>query len=143
MKATWQRELLRAAYAVRQNAYAPYSLYRVGAAVLADDGRIYTGCNMENVAFSPSLCAERAALAAAVSAGERRFLAIAVVGGKGDTPDNVCLPCGVCRQVMAEFFPPEAEVLTGTEDAPVVHTVGELLPHTFGKSGELSGEKRE
>ncbi len=91
--------LLSAAWQVRENAYAPYSRFTVGAALLTDDGRIFTGCNVENISFGLTVCAERGAVFAAVSAGARRFRALAVVS---DSREPVS-PCGACRQVLAEF----------------------------------------
>lgn len=90
---------MQAAWEVRRNAYAPYSHFQVGAAVLAEDGRIYTGCNVENAAFGATLCAERVAVGQAVAAGQRRLVAVAVVA---DTPSPTT-PCGTCRQVLSEF----------------------------------------
>ena len=99
-----RRHLIGAARRARQNSYSPYSGFRVGAALLAESGKIYTGCNMENSAFSPTICAERAAFAKAVSVGEKAFTMIAIVGsrGVGDIEEE-CPPCGVCRQVMSEY----------------------------------------
>ena len=120
--------LYTAALEARKNSYCPYSGYAVGAALLAADGRVFLGANIENAAYSPTICAERAAFAAAVSAGVREFVAIAVCGGrKGEEPDASCTPCGVCRQVMAEFCHPGLEViLTGN-----TFTLADLLPHAF------------
>ena len=101
-------DLIRLAAEARLKAYAPYSHFMVGAALLCADGEVYTGCNIENAAYSPSICAERCAFARAVSEGERDFTAIAVVGARdGESPDKPCYPCGVCRQVMQEFCDPE------------------------------------
>ena len=97
-------ELYRLADEARKKAYAPYSKITVGAALLAKSGKIYTGSNIENAAFSPSICAERVAFCAAIHAGERDFVAIAVAGGEeGKGAKDSFPPCGVCRQVMAEF----------------------------------------
>ena len=96
--------LIRVAAAARQHSYSPYSHFRVGAALLCGDGKIYTGCNIENRAYGPTNCAERTAIFKAVSEGERDFTAIAIVGGESETV--WCYPCGVCRQVMAEFCEP-------------------------------------
>src|SRR5574344_2099295 len=93
--------------------YAPYSRYFVGAVLLAKDGRIYTGCNIENAAFTPSNCAERTAFFKAVSEGEMKFTAIAIIGGKDRKVTGFCAPCGVCRQVMMEFCNPQTfQVIT-------------------------------
>ncbi|MBQ8600212.1 MAG: cytidine deaminase [Clostridia bacterium] len=127
------RQLLDAAIAARENAYAPYSAYRVGAALLTEKGKIYTGCNMENASYSATLCAERSAFSAAVSAGERRFVAIAVAGGKGEAADEMAPPCGVCHQVMAEFCDPDTfEIILGDETKVKTFTLKELFPLSFG-----------
>ena len=120
--------LLRAAAEVRGNAYAPYSRFPVGAAVLAG-GRVFAACNVENSSFPLGVCAERNAVAMAIAAGARRIEAVAVVGG-GERP---AAPCGGCRQVIAEFAPPDAPVIYATATGvPVASTVGALLPSAFG-----------
>jgi cytidine deaminase len=122
-------ELVRQAAAAREIAYAPYSRYQVGAALLGRSGRIYTGCNVENAAYSATICAERVAVAKAVSEGEREFAAIAVVTEDGATP------CGVCRQVLREFSE-ELIVLIGDGDGRVRETtVSALLPDSFAGPG--------
>lgn len=128
-------EALRAAAAdVRSRAYAPYSGFAVGAALLAEDGRIFTGANVENASYGLSLCAERSAIAAAVAAGVRRFAAIAIVA-PGPMPAS---PCGMCRQVLAEL-PPGFPVRSYTPEGAVLESsVAELLPHAFGP-GHLDG----
>ena len=126
-------ELVDAARAARQRAYAPYSGYRVGAALLTEDGAVVTGANVENASSSLGICAERAAVAAAVVAGHRNFAAIAVAVS-GPDPAR---PCGACRQVLHEFpSGPDLEVVCAGEDgeALLVTTLGELLPHAFGPS---------
>ena len=100
-------ELFTVAHTYRKRAYAPYSHFQVGAALLTKEGKIYGGCNIENAAFGPTNCAERTAIFKAVSEGERDFLGIVIVGGKEEEEDSFCAPCGVCRQVMAEFCDPE------------------------------------
>ena len=130
------RELLNTALIAREAAYAPYSGYLVGAALLAEDGNVYTGCNIENASYSATLCAERAAFAAAVSAGVRRFKAIAVAGGKGRKADAMASPCGVCRQVMAELCNEDFAVILGNETALSRYTLGELLPLSFQLEGK-------
>ena len=125
------RELLNAALIAREAAYAPYSKYRVGAALLAANGTVYTGCNIENASYSATLCAERAAFAAAVSAGAREFKAIAVAGGKGLKADVQASPCGICRQVMAEFCKEDFAVILGNETELSHYSLGELLPISF------------
>jgi len=118
-------QLIDLALQAREHAYAPYSRFKVGAALLTASGRIYTGCNIENVAFSPSVCAERTAIFKAVSEGERAFLAIAVV------TQNGVPPCGVCRQVMMEFAPDIVIVIASLEGDYRITTLAELLPHAF------------
>ena len=123
-----RKALLRAAMKARTFAYAPYSDFYVGAALLSTDGRIFTGCNIENSAYSPSLCAERCAMAKAVSEGARDFVAIAVVGPE----DSETTPCGVCRQVLYEFCDENLIVLCGGTDFHYAETtLGELLPKAF------------
>lgn len=127
-----EKELCRMAVAARQNAYAPYSGYTVGAALVTKEGKVYTGCNIENAAYSPTNCAERTAFFKAISEGEREFLAIAISGGKGDQIDGAFPPCGVCRQVMAEFCRPNFLVLLVTgEDTFARFTLSQLLPQAF------------
>jgi cytidine deaminase len=123
-----KKTLLRAAMQARTFSYSPYSKFQVGAALLASDGKIYTGCNIENSAYSPSLCAERCAVAKAVSEGARSFVAIAVVGPeKSETT-----PCGVCRQVLYEFCDASLIVLCGGTDTYYTEcTLGDLLPKAF------------
>ncbi len=123
-----RKKLIRAAMTVRENAYAPYSKFKVGAALLTLEGEIFTGCNIENSAYSPTLCAERCAMAKAVSEGKTKFLAIAVVGPE----DSQTTPCGVCRQVLYEFCDESLIVLCGgTEEQYLETTLGELLPRGF------------
>ncbi len=112
-------------------AYAPYSGFRVGAALLASSGKIYTGCNIENAAYSPSVCAERVAFFKAISEGEREFIAIAVAGGKDGPAEDGFPPCGVCRQVMAEFCGPEFEILVAQPNGFQSYLFKNLLPHAF------------
>ncbi len=126
------KELMRLACEAREKAYAPYSGFAVGAALLTKSGKVYTGCNIENAAYSPTNCAERTAFFKAVSEGEREFVAIAVTGGKaGEAPGAGCTPCGVCRQVMAEFCHGDFVILLGNEETLTVHALGDLLPLSF------------
>ena len=128
------KELMRQAVEIRKRAYTPYSGYQVGAALLGKSGRVYLGCNVENAAYSPGICAERTAFVKAVSEGEREFSAIAVIGGKADGPLESAPPCGICRQVMREFCDPDTfEIILGTgpEDYQV-YTLSQLLPMSFG-----------
>ncbi len=129
------KELLAAARIARENAYAPYSRFKVGAALLARDGRVFLGCNVENASFGATLCAERSALAAAVTSGVRDFSAIAIVGGKENEKTGACTPCGICRQVLAELCAPDFTVILEDADGDErVMTLSELLPHSFNLS---------
>ena len=127
------RSLMDAAVAAREFSYSPYSGYRVGAALLGKSGKVYTGCNVENAGYTPTNCAERTAVFKAVSEGEREFSAIAVVGGPKDRMDSACTPCGVCRQVLAEFCPSDMPVILGTPEEWRVITLEDLLPFAFTK----------
>lgn len=128
-----EKELCCAAIAAMQKSYSPYSGYRVGAALLTTDGTVYTGCNIENASYTPTVCAERTAIFKAVSEGARQFMAIAVVGGKDGVISGAFPPCGVCRQVMAEFCDPDFTILVVTgEDSYIKYTLSELLPSGFG-----------
>lgn len=122
------------ALSMRSQSYAPYSHFTVGAALLSESGKLYTGCNIENAAFTPTNCAERTAFFKAVSEGERKFSAIAISGGKeGEEPDDYCAPCGVCRQVMKEFCKEDFKIiLVKNENEWKTFTLGELLPEGFG-----------
>ncbi len=116
-----------------KNSYSPYSGYKVGAAILCKNGNVFTGCNIENAAYSPSVCAERTAIFKAVSEGEKEFVAIAVAGGKDGKIQGAFPPCGVCRQVMAEFCKEDFEILVVTgEETFKKYTLKELLPEAFG-----------
>lgn len=126
------KELCRLAIEAREKAYAPYSGYRVGAALLAKSGEVYLGSNIENAAYTPTVCAERTAFFKAVSEGETEFFAIAVAGGNGDKVGGAFPPCGVCRQVMAEFCDGDFKILTVTGDGMFEeYTLTELLPLAF------------
>lgn len=128
------RELIRAALDARKYSYSPYSGYRVGAALLAADGTVYTGCNIENAAFSPTICAERTAFFKAVSEGKREFCAIAIAGSPDGEVTQFSWPCGVCRQVMAEFCDPKrfTVIVAKSEEVYEKRTLEELLPEGFG-----------
>lgn len=113
-------------------AYAPYSGCKVGAALLAKSGKVYLGCNIENASFSPTICAERSAFAAAVSAGEREFAALAVTGGKNGEIRGAFYPCGVCRQVIREFCDDHFPIYVLAENGKILsHTLADLLPNSF------------
>lgn len=126
------KELLSCAFNAMGNSYSPYSQCKVGAALLTKSGKIYTGANIENASFSPTVCAERVAIFKAISDGERDFLKIAVVGGKNGTVDGIFAPCGVCRQVMREFCDNDFIIILGErEDSYKTATLKELLPLSF------------
>ncbi len=119
----------------REYAYTPYSHWAVGAALLGKNGIVYTGCNIENAAYTPTNCAERTAFFKAASEGCREFSAIAIAGGReGEEPAKPCAPCGVCRQVMMEFCDPdEFLILLATKDGVKLRmTLAQILPHGFG-----------
>lgn len=127
------QELVACALDAQKNAYAPYSGFRVGAALLTTQGKVYLGCNIENKCFSPTVCAERVALFSAVCAGETDFAALAVVGcNKEGVYKHFCTPCGVCRQALSEFCAPDFPVICGDDTLDCeVHTLEELLPYSF------------
>jgi len=129
-------DLIRLAFSARDRAYAPYSGFLVGAALQTPEGKVYAGCNIENAAFSPTNCAERTAFFKAISEGERQFTAIAIVGGKtgtGTKDFDYIYPCGVCRQVMAEFCSEGFLIIAAKSHSDYkLHTLKELLPEAFG-----------
>ena len=129
------RDLICRAMQAQQQAYAPYSRFFVGAALLAADGTVYTGCNVENASYPAGNCAERTAVFKAVSEGRREFAAIAVVGGPEGAVQDFCPPCGICRQVLAEFCDPESFriILAKNEEEYESYTMAEMLPHSFMK----------
>jgi cytidine deaminase len=120
-------ELIEAASRAAQNAHAPYSNYKVGAALLCADGEVVTGCNVENASFGLTNCAERTAVFAAIARDRKDFKAIAIAASKLPVP----YPCGACRQVLAEFCGPDLPVYISTESGFEETTLGKLLPHTF------------
>ncbi len=126
-------ELIEKAIDMRNYSYAPYSNFRVGAALLAKDGKIFGGCNIENAAYGPSNCAERTAFFKAVSEGVREFTAIAIAGGPEEGIVDFCAPCGVCRQVMAEFCDKDSFLIILAKNASEyeVYTLSELFPKSF------------
>ena len=128
------REMINKAVSVREKAYAPYSDFYVGAALLTSEDEIVTGCNIENAAYSPGNCAERTAVFKAVSEGKKEFKAIAIVGGKNGGPLEYTSPCGVCRQVLREFVNTEdfMVIMARNETDYRVMTLEELLPVSFG-----------
>ena len=116
------------------HAYAPYSGYQVGAALLCADGTVYQGCNIENASYTPTVCAERTAFFKAVCDGHRDFVSIGVCGGKDGVVTGAFPPCGVCRQVMAEFCGSDFEILIATRDSYHRMTLDEILPFRFSES---------
>lgn len=128
------KELISQALSARENAYAPYSGFMVGAALLCKDGTVYTGCNIENAAFTPTNCAERTAFFKAVSEGVHDFRAICIVGGMNGVLSGYTAPCGVCRQVMMEFCDPETFqiILAAADGKYKIYSLKELLPEGFG-----------
>ncbi|MBW3572644.1 MAG: cytidine deaminase [Gemmatimonadetes bacterium] len=133
------RDLLARARQARANAYAPYSRFPVGAALLAADGRVFTGCNVENASYGLGNCAERVAIGKAVSEGAREFAAIAVTGPEDGT---ACAPCGACRQVLSEFGP-DLPVVTpsGNAEGYQLTSMGQLLPGAFGPAALAASQR--
>ena len=125
-------ELLAAAKEARKKAYCPYSGFAVGAALLADDGRVFSGCNIENASFGATCCAERVALFAAVAAGAKRFAALAIVGGKtGEEALSPCPPCGLCRQALSEFCKSDFPIYLSDGNTVKTIRLGEIFPMSF------------
>lgn len=133
------RELIESALRARRFSYSPYSHFAVGAALLTKSGKVFTGCNIESAAYSPTVCAERTAVYKAVSEGERAFAAIAIVAGRAEETDvllNFAAPCGVCRQVLSEFDGGDLRILLAkSPDEFRVYTLGELFPLRFSAEG--------
>ncbi len=127
------RALAIAAIEAMKRSYSPYSHFTVGAALLTKDGKIYTGANIENASYTPTVCAERNAIFTAVHNGEREFDALSIVGGHEGDVKGITAPCGVCRQVMSEFCSPDFKVILVTSSNGDFEetTLGELLPYTF------------
>jgi len=134
-----RKDFFDAAREARSHAYTPYSHFQVGAALLAESGKIYTGCNIENSSYTPTNCAERTAFFKAVSEGERTFREICIVGAFEGAELTFCPPCGVCRQVMMEFCNPESfRIMLAREDGLIrSYTLAELLPEGFGPGNLL------
>jgi len=127
------KNLVSAATQAKEMSYSPYSEFQVGAALLTKSGKVYTGCNIESASYSPTNCAERTALFKAVSEGEREFAAIAVTGAPKGKEGGYAYPCGVCRQMLNEFFAPDTMVIVAkTEEDFKVHRFEEILPFGFG-----------
>lgn len=127
------QELYTLAESARNRAYVPYSHFTVGAALLSKSGKVYLGCNVENAAYGAVMCAERTAFFTAICEGERDFAAIAIAGGREGEAGDVCAPCGICRQVMAEFCASDFEIVLGPESDIKVYRLDEILPLSFTK----------
>ena len=126
------RELLKLAEEARLNAYVPYSKFRVGAALLTSDGKVYTGCNIESASFGATNCAERTAIFKAISEGESKFVKIAIASDNSDK-NQPTWPCGICRQVIVEFAD-DIQVITGSSKGDIIEiNIKDLLPHYFAK----------
>ncbi|MEG0547059.1 MAG: cytidine deaminase [Oscillospiraceae bacterium] len=125
-------ELIECAKYATKNSYAPFSEFNVGAALITKGGKIYKGCNIENSAYSPSICAERVAIFKAISEGETDFEAMAIVGGRNGVFESFCSPCGVCRQVLFEFCKDDFKIILGNDTENfVVYGLKDLLPDGF------------
>lgn len=122
-----RKELIKKALEAQEKAYVPYSGFHVGAALLSEDGKIYTGCNIEISSYSPTICAERTAIFKAISEGSMKIKAIAIVGDANPT-----FPCGVCRQVIREFGKDAEIIIANSEEDCNVYTIDDLLPYSFG-----------
>ena len=129
-------KLIEEALKARKNAYAPYSGFYVGAALLAKDGKVYHGCNVENASFGVTNCAERSALFTAIAGGVREFVAIAVVGGKAGEEAMGATPCGICRQALSEFCEADFQVILKSKDGYESVALGALLPYAFSLKGK-------
>ncbi len=127
-------KLILLATQARENAYAPYSHFKVGAALLTESGKVYTGCNIENASYGETVCAERTAFFKAVSEGEKGFSKIAVVGGKHGENTVISYPCGACRQVMSEFCGENFKIILKDENEIREYTLKEILPFSFSSS---------
>ena len=134
-------DLVKLAFEAMQNSYSPYSHCKVGAALLGKSGKVYLGCNVENASYGVTNCAERTAFFKAVSEGEREFSKIAIVGGVDGKVKDLFMPCGVCRQVMAEFCGADFEVLVAlSQENFKLFKLSELLPHSFNTENLSDGE---
>ncbi|NLM75964.1 MAG: cytidine deaminase [Clostridiaceae bacterium] len=121
-------DLIQMALKVKNNAYAPYSGFKVGAALICDDGRVYTGCNVENLSYGATICAERTAIVKAVSCGSRKIRSVAVISDS----QTYTIPCAICLQVMSEFCNPDTKLYLANKNGQYVeYTFKELLPHSF------------
>ena len=127
------KELVEKAVKALENSYSPYSGFKVGAALLTKDGRVFVGCNIENASYPAGICAERTAIGNAVSSGAREFLKIAIAGGKNGEITDYCPPCGICRQVLSEFCGEDFEILLYNGENIKNYRLSELLPFGFGR----------
>jgi cytidine deaminase len=132
------KELIKKAIEAKENSYSPYSKFSVGAALITEDEKVFTGCNIEISSYSPTLCAERTAIFKAVSEGSLKIKKIAVVGDAKPT-----FPCGVCRQVIREFGKDAEIIIASSEDEYTLYTIDELLPHSFGPEDLKTNEKED
>ena len=131
----YKKDLFKIAVDAMTYSYAPYSNYNVGAVLFTKNGNLYKGCNIENASYSATNCAERTALFSAIANGEKEFAAICIVGGKNGKITDYAMPCGICRQALAEFCDADFKVYVGiSEDDIKEFTLGELLPYSFDKS---------
>ena len=126
------KKLVSEAIEAMKKSYSPYSNFKVGATLLSSDGEIYTGCNIENASYTPTVCAERVAFFKALSEGKKQFAAIAVVGGVDGKLSSFTYPCGVCRQVMREFCSDDFRIILYNGESVRETTLGEILPCSFG-----------
>lgn len=134
-------DLVKIAFEAMEKAYSPYSHCKVGAALLTSEGKVYTGCNVENASYGATNCAERTAFFKAISEGEREFSKIAIVGGVEGVVTNMFMPCGVCRQVMDEFCDSDFEVLVAKDRENFeIFTLSQLLPLSFDEKNLSNGE---
>ena len=125
-------DLVKTAIAAMDNSYSPYSNCKVGAALLCENGKVFSGCNIENAAYGPTICAERTAIFKAISEGERSFSKIAIAGGYNGNITSAFVPCGVCRQVLSEFCAGDLKILCADScESFLSFTLEELLPHGF------------
>lgn len=131
------QKLIEKALEAKKNAYVPYSHFHVGSAILTDDGKVYTGCNIESASYTPTICAERTAIFKAISEGSKKIKKIAIVGDA-----DMTYPCGVCRQVIREFGKDSEIIIANSTEEYKVHTLEELLPHSFGPE-DLEEAERE
>ncbi len=132
------RELIKLAMEAKENAYVPYSKFKVGAALITEDGSVYIGCNIENASYSPTICAERTAIAKAVSDGHRKITKIAIVGDSHYT-----YPCGVCRQVIREFGKDSEIIIANNEEDYKKYNLNDLLPNSFGPENLIKEEEKD